>query len=93
VRGIQSSRDNQAIAKSVWHLADGMSKKVVAEGIENCEECMQIKAFGYRIGQGYKYGKPMAEEAFLAHMAAWQPEQCPCPGGDVTAMATSPRPT
>jgi sensor c-di-GMP phosphodiesterase-like protein len=40
---------------------------------------MQIKAFGYRIGQGYKYGKPMAEEAFLAHMAAWQPEQCPCP--------------
>jgi hypothetical protein len=54
---------------------------------------MQIKAFGYRIGQGYKYGKPMAEEAFLAHMAAWQPEQCPCPGGDVTAMATSPRPT
>ena len=79
VRGIQSSRDNQAIAKSVWHLADGMSKKVVAEGIENCEECMQIKAFGYRIGQGYRYGKPMAEEAFLAHLAAWQPEQCPCP--------------
>jgi diguanylate cyclase (GGDEF)-like protein/PAS domain S-box-containing protein len=79
VRNIHSQSQNQAIAKAVWHLADGMSKKVIAEGIESCEECMHLKSFGYRIGQGYKYGKPMAEEAFLAHLTDWTPEHCPCP--------------
>ena len=79
VRDIGNQRNKQAVAKAVWCLADGMDKKVVAEGIETCEECAQLKAFGYCIGQGYVFGKPMAEEGFLKHLANWHPEAYVCP--------------
>ena len=79
VRGIEGNSANSAIAKAVWHLAVGLDKEVVAEGIETCDECRHLKTHGYRTGQGYKFGKPMAEDDFLAHLAGWQPEHCPCP--------------
>lgn len=77
VRGIDGNRSNRAIAKSVWQLADGLDKQVVVEGIETCGECSQIETMGYRTLQGYKFGKPMAEGDFLAHLANWQTEHCP----------------
>jgi EAL domain-containing protein (putative c-di-GMP-specific phosphodiesterase class I) len=77
VRGIDGNRSNRAIAKSVWQLADGLDKQVVVEGIETCGECSQIETMGYRTLQGYKFGKPMAEDDFLAHLANWQTEHCP----------------
>ena len=78
VRNVDTNNANASIAKSVWHLADGLGKKVVAEGIETCDECLKVMELGYRIGQGYLFGKPMPEEAFFAHMAHWNPNLFPC---------------
>jgi diguanylate cyclase (GGDEF)-like protein/PAS domain S-box-containing protein len=77
VRGIDGNRANNAIAKSVWHLADGLDKKVVVEGVETCGECMQVMALGYRTVQGYKFAAPMAEDDFLAYLANWTQDHCP----------------
>lgn len=78
VRNVDSNSANASIAKSVWHLADGLGKKVVAEGIETCAECFKVMELGYRIGQGYRFGKPMPEEAFFAHMEQWSAKSFPC---------------
>jgi len=77
VRGIDGNRAQSAIAKSVWHLADGLDKQVVVEGVETCGECRLIEGMGYCMMQGYKFGKPMVEADFLAHLAAWPAAHCP----------------
>ncbi|GAB1393536.1 hypothetical protein MASR1M60_16990 [Rhodocyclaceae bacterium] len=78
VRGIDQDTVNRSIARSVWHLADGLGKKVVAEGIETCEECVQMKAMGYRVGQGYRFGKPMPEKDFFEFLRNWNPNNFSC---------------
>jgi len=79
VRAIDSDGAKASIARSVWHLADGLGKKVVAEGIETCGECLKLLALGYRVGQGYRFGKPMPEEEFFALLERWNPKTCKCP--------------
>lgn len=79
VRDVDRHKANASIAKSVWHLADGLDKEVVAEGIETCEECIRLMQFGYRIGQGYRFGKPMPEDDFFIHLQEWSPQNCGCP--------------
>jgi len=93
VRNVDCNSANASIAKSVWHLADGLGKKVVAEGIETCAECLKVMELGYRIGQGYRFGKPMPEDEFFAHLALWNPKSFPCPGAaeiHVIDMAVKP---
>ncbi len=79
VRGLDRDNANASIAKSVWHLADGLGKEIVAEGIETCGECIKLMEFGYRIGQGYRFGRPMPEHDFFAHLERWRPQGCQCP--------------
>jgi len=79
VRDIDKNPDKASIARSVWHLADGLGKQVVAEGIETCAECIKLIQIGYRIGQGYRLGRPMPEGEFFAHLATWSPRACKCP--------------
>ncbi|MHB1427090.1 MAG: EAL domain-containing protein [Rhodocyclaceae bacterium] len=76
VRDVDSNRTHATIARAVWHLGDGLDKGIVAEGIETCEECSQLRALGYRVGQGYKFGKPMPEKDFLDHLDRWRPGSC-----------------
>lgn len=76
VRGVVSNRTHATIARAVWHLGDGLDKGIVAEGIETCAECCQLRALGYRVGQGYKFGKPMPETDFLDHLDRWGPGSC-----------------
>lgn len=88
VRGIDQNAANASIARSVWHLADGLGKKVVAEGIETCGECAQVMTLGYRIGQGYHFGRPMPEIEFLALLERWSPGACQCPAGIRSALCS-----
>lgn len=92
VRGIHDHQGNRAIAKAIWHLADGMGKEVIAEGIETCKECYQLREFGYRIGQGYLYGKPMPETSFLRHLAGWRPGPCTGPDNPACLGESAPDP-
>jgi len=79
VRDVDQNASHASVARSVWFLADGLKKNIVAEGIETCEECARLTALGYRIGQGYLFGKPMPEDEFFAHLTNWCPASCVCP--------------
>lgn len=81
VREIDRDTVKASIAKSVRQLAEGLDKKVVAEGIETCGECVKVMELGYRIGQGYRFGKPMPEKEFFALVEQWTPARCVCPPG------------
>lgn len=78
VRNVDSNAVNASIARSVWHLADGLGKGVVAEGIESCGECIKLMSIGYRQMQGFRFGRPMPEDEFIAYFARWSPESYKC---------------
>jgi diguanylate cyclase (GGDEF)-like protein/PAS domain S-box-containing protein len=81
VRGVHAKPAHKSIAKAVWHLADGLAKDVVAEGVESCDECIVMQSLGYRLGQGYRFGKPLPEEEFLSYLTDWQAcSSCPYAG-------------
>lgn len=81
VRAVDTSAVNASIAKSVWHLAESLEKTLVAEGIETCDECCKIMSIGYRVAQGFRFGRPMPEKDFFALMESWNPEDYRCQTG------------
>lgn len=78
VRNIDQSAVNTSIARSVWHLANGLGKHLVAEGIETNEEYRRVVELGYRIGQGFRFGRPMPEAEFFTYLKQWQPGSFSC---------------
>jgi EAL domain-containing protein (putative c-di-GMP-specific phosphodiesterase class I) len=40
-------------------LASGMGMDVVAEGIENVEQSIEMRRLGCRFGQGYWFSRPL----------------------------------
>jgi EAL domain-containing protein (putative c-di-GMP-specific phosphodiesterase class I) len=83
VRAVDTSAVNESIAKSVWHLAESLGKTLVAEGIETCDESCKMMSLGYRVAQGFRFGRPMPEADFFALMESWNPESFRCStGGD-----------
>jgi diguanylate cyclase (GGDEF)-like protein/PAS domain S-box-containing protein len=81
VRNIDKDMSSESIARSVWHLADGLGKQIVVEGIETCEECSKMMALGYRVGQGYRFAKPLPEKEFFEFLRNWAPDRYPCRNG------------
>jgi diguanylate cyclase (GGDEF)-like protein/PAS domain S-box-containing protein len=78
VRDIDSNGVNASIAKAVWHLADGLGKKIVAEGIETCAECAKISETGYSLAQGFRFGMPVPESEFFSSLDGWKTEIYGC---------------
>ena len=57
---------NKKIVEMTINLAHTLGLSVVAEGIEDRETLLQLKALGCDVAQGYFIGRPMPEEAFLS---------------------------
>ncbi|MEU4690168.1 bifunctional diguanylate cyclase/phosphodiesterase [Actinoplanes sp. NPDC023714] len=49
------------IARALIQVADGLGLTAVAEGVETAEQAEALYALGYRLLQGYYFGKPAAE--------------------------------
>ena len=54
--------------RSIIGLADQLDMQVIAEGVETEEQASLLASMGCRYAQGYLYGKPMAEGAFLERL-------------------------
>ena len=70
VRGIESAPVNESIARAIVALAKSLSLDIIAEGIETPLECAVLQRIGCREGQGYLFGRPMAEPDLLAYLGA-----------------------
>jgi diguanylate cyclase (GGDEF)-like protein/PAS domain S-box-containing protein len=65
VHDIPLDANDQAISIAIIALGRSLGLKVVAEGVENQEQADFLKAQACDQAQGYLYGRPMTEEAFL----------------------------
>jgi diguanylate cyclase len=84
VAGMLESPGDAAIVRSAVELARSFDLRVVAEGIENDEECAALLRLGCRFGQGYLFGKPTAPAALERRLRDQLGERAPTmigPGG------------
>ncbi|MCY1143545.1 EAL domain-containing protein [Actinoplanes sp. Pm04-4] len=58
------------IATALIQVADGLGLTAVAEGVETAEQALSLYELGYRLAQGYHFGRPVPEPAFRGIGAA-----------------------
>jgi EAL domain-containing protein (putative c-di-GMP-specific phosphodiesterase class I) len=52
------------IATALIQVADGLGLTAVAEGVETAEQATELHRLGYRLAQGYHFGRPVAQPGF-----------------------------
>jgi diguanylate cyclase (GGDEF)-like protein/PAS domain S-box-containing protein len=66
IKDITESADNLKIVKAIISLAESLSLKIIAEGIENNEQLDVLKKLGCHEVQGYYLAEPMSLENLTA---------------------------
>ena len=85
VDAIGTDRNSTTIVETLVDLARNMRMDVVAEGVENFEQVMHLRALGVRSAQGYVFAPPLPGSSFLQLVEAIDPLQ---PAAfDATAVA------
>jgi diguanylate cyclase (GGDEF)-like protein len=77
VRSIETAADAASIVHAIVSLGRGLGMKVTAEGVENAEQQLFLRAAGVHAMQGYRFGKPqgaadIAERVRQVRFAAMQ---------------------
>ena len=65
IRDLMADADNAAIVRAIVQMAQSLSLKTVAEGIEHEGLIAHLSAMGCDQGQGYGIARPMHAAAFL----------------------------
>jgi diguanylate cyclase (GGDEF)-like protein len=58
------------IATALIQVSDGLGLQAVAEGVETAEQAEELYRLGYRLAQGYHFGRPVAQPDFTRVFAA-----------------------
>ncbi|MCR6499720.1 EAL domain-containing protein [Shinella sp. CPCC 101442] len=62
VKGIATSRENQALIAALIGIGHALSIDIVVEGVEDEEEAEVLRMLGCRHAQGYHFARPMPAE-------------------------------
>ncbi len=90
VDAIGTDRNSTTIVETLVDLARNMRMDVVAEGVENFEQVMHLRALGVRLAQGYVFAPALPGSSFLQLVEAIAPLQQPAT--DMAAPASDERP-
>ncbi|HEU4397575.1 MAG TPA: EAL domain-containing protein [Actinomycetota bacterium] len=89
VDGLTLGSEQAALAHAIVRLADMLRLRVVAEGIEQEAQALELRAAGCRYGQGYWFARPMDQFAVEAVLAAehdrWLASGSARPGADTAS--------
>ena len=93
VDGLTLGAEQAALAHAIVRLADTLRLRVVAEGIEQEAQALELRAVGCPYGQGYWFARPMDQFAVEALLAAEQQRRpaSRSAGRDATASPTGGR--
>jgi len=69
VRSIETAPDAAAIVHAVVSLGRGLGMRVTAEGVENAEQHLFLRAAGVHSMQGYRFGHPGPASEISARIA------------------------
>jgi sensor c-di-GMP phosphodiesterase-like protein len=75
VDAIGTDRNSTTIVETLVDLARNMRMDVIAEGVENFEQVMHLRALGVRSAQGYVFAPPLPGSSFLQLVEAIDPLQ------------------
>jgi EAL domain-containing protein (putative c-di-GMP-specific phosphodiesterase class I) len=64
VRDIEIDSNDRAIVRTIIAMAKSMNLEVIAEGVENQEQCTLLTKKGCKHFQGYLFGRPLDITAF-----------------------------
>jgi PAS domain S-box-containing protein len=78
VSSMTEQRENRKIVAAVVGLGQNLGFLTVAEGVEKAEQAEMLRWLGCELGQGWLYGKPMAEEQLESFV--FDSEQTGSPG-------------
>ncbi len=86
VRGIEVNPDNAAITAAVAAMARSLRVEPLAEGVERAEQRDVLRRQGFRMMQGYLFGKPLPEAEFATALkTGFTPFQAATRAGTGTA--------
>ncbi len=77
VDALGTDRNSTTIVETLVDLAHNMRMDVVAEGVENFEQVIQLRELGVRSAQGYVFAPPLPGSAFLQLVEAIDPLPAP----------------
>lgn len=63
---LDTREQNRVIVESTAQMANALGLEVVAEGVETESVSRYLASVGYRIGQGYWFGRPMSPHELIA---------------------------
>jgi diguanylate cyclase (GGDEF)-like protein len=70
VDGLTRGVEQAALAHAILRMADVLGLAVIAEGIEQEAQALELEALGCRYGQGYHFARPLDQFAVEALLAA-----------------------
>jgi EAL domain-containing protein (putative c-di-GMP-specific phosphodiesterase class I) len=59
VTDMLNNSESQEIVKTILSLGRNLRMKVVAEGVETCEQMTMLKSLGCELAQGYLFSRPL----------------------------------
>ena len=68
VRSIETAADAASIVHAIVSLGRGLGMKVTAEGVENAEQQLFLRAAGVHSMQGYRFGRPVSAAEFSVRL-------------------------
>lgn len=66
VKELPGDRGSSELVKAIVSLGKSLNMALVAEGVETQEQALHLTRLGCQMVQGYLYGRPLPEAAFLA---------------------------
>ncbi|MBZ4650832.1 MAG: cyclic diguanylate phosphodiesterase domain protein [Thermosipho sp. (in: Bacteria)] len=59
-------KKNLNLLKAIYSIAESFKMGAIPEGVENEKQLEILTMIGFRLFQGYYFGKPMPESEFLS---------------------------
>lgn len=70
VSGLARGSEDTAIVSAVISMGQALRVKVVAEGVETCEQAAQLRSLGCQYAQGFLYAKPLAPDSIFDFLSS-----------------------
>jgi diguanylate cyclase len=83
VRSIETAPDAAAIVHAVVSLGRGLGMRVTAEGVENAEQHLFLRAAGVHSMQGYRFGRPGPAADIAARLQSPDDYRCGNPDQEI----------
>ena len=61
-------KENESIIQAIVQLADSLGLSTTAEGLEDSQSTRLIRELGCKVGQGFYWARPMAQQNFLEYL-------------------------